>query len=219
EGDGCRLAAAAPATANGAAALDADLPQHVLRAGAPLLIRDVQTDARVSRRELWQRHGYAAYYGLPLGDAEGALGVLGLFLPANAAAPTGEERCLLDMFAIQASLALRNSVLMATVERQRSTLEQAQTELFEAAKVRAVGHLVSGVVHEVNNLLGSVTLRTERLLEAPPDQKTAHELRALQGPCREIGDVIGELRRFSTAGGHRVLVDLTALLERILRLR
>ncbi len=124
------------------------------------------------------------------------------------------------MYAIQASLALRNSVLVATVERQVATLELAKGELFEATKVLAVGHLVSGVVHEVNNLLGTVTLRMERLLEAPRDAETAYQLRALEGHCREIGDVIGELRRFSTAGGlGRALVDLTAMLERILRLR
>ena len=111
-------------------------------------------------------------------------------------------------------------MLAATVERQTATLEVAKGELVEAAKVLALGHLVSGVVHEVNNLLGTVTLRMERLLEAPPDAETAHQLRALEGHCREIGDVIGDLRRFATGGGiGRTLVDLTALLERILRLR
>ncbi len=220
EGEGFRLVAAAPATAADAAVLDADLPRHVLRAGRPLLIRDARADGRVRRRGLWQRRGYAAYYGLPLGDADGPLGVLGLSLPLGAAVPVAEECRLLDMYAIQASLALRNSVLVATVERQVATLELAKGELFEATKVLAVGHLVSGVVHEVNNLLGTVTLRMERLLEAPRDAETAYQLRALEGHCREIGDVIGELRCFSTAGGlGRALVDLTAMLERILRLR
>src|SRR5262249_54569603 len=151
---------------------------------------------------------------------EGALGVLGLLLPASTTVPSGIERQLLDMYATQASLALRHSVLAATVERQATTLELAKGELFEAAKVLSLGHLVSGVVHEVNNLLGTVTLRMERLLEAPTDTETAHQLRALEGHCREIGDVIGELRRFSSAGGlGRALIDLTATLERILRLR
>lgn len=217
--DGFRLVAAAPVPAD-AAVLDADLAGHVLRAGRPVLIRDIRNDARVRRHGSWQRRGYAAYYGLPLVDADGPLGVLGLSLPAGAAPPTAAECRLLDMYAIQASLALRNSVLAATVERQGATLELAKEELFEAAKVLALGHLVSGVVHEVNNLLGTVTLRMERLLEASPDAETAHQLRALEGHCREIGDVIGELRRFSTASGAgRALVDLTALLERILRLR
>src|SRR3989442_3431907 len=198
-----RLAAVAPAPAADAAVLDADLPSRVLTAGSPLLIRG-------------KRAGDAGYYGLPLADGEGALGVLGLSLPAGAAAPSGIERQLLDMYAIQASLALRNSMLAATVERQAATLELAKGELFEAAKVLALGHLVSGVVHAVNNLLGTVTLRMERLLEAPPDAETARQLRALEGHCREIGDVIGELRRFSTAGGLGCApLDLTALLERI----
>src|SRR2546429_2091476 len=134
-------------------------------------------------------------------------------------AVTGVQTCALPI-STQASLALRHSVLAATVERQTATLEVAKGELVEAAKVLTLGHLVSGVVHEVNNLLGTVTLRMERLLEAPPDAETAHQLRALEGHCREIGDVIGDLRRFSTGGGiGRTLVDLTALLERILRLR
>ena len=207
EGDGVRLVAVAPSQATDVEALSADHARRVLNAGSPLLIRG-------------KRAGERSYYGLPLADTEGALGVLGLLLPASTTVPSGIERQLLDMYATQASLALRHSVLAATVERQATTLELAKGELFEAAKVLSLGHLVSGVVHEVNNLLGTVTLRMERLLEAPPDAETAHQLRALEGHCREIGDVIGELRRFSTAGGiGRVLVDLTALLERILRLR
>jgi C4-dicarboxylate-specific signal transduction histidine kinase len=207
DGDSLRAVAVAPSRATHVGALAADHARRVLTAGSPLLIRGKRASER-------------SYYGLPLADTEGALGVLGLSLPAGTTVPSGIERQLLDMYATQASLALRHSVLAATVERQATTLELAKGELFEAAKVLALGHLVSGVVHEVNNLLGTVTLRMERLLEAPPDPETARQLRALEGHCREIGDVIGELRRFSTAGGvGRVLVDLTALLERILRLR
>ena len=199
DGDGVRLVAVAPSQAS-VSELDADHARRVLNAASRLLIRG-------------KRAGEGSYYGLLLADTEGALGVLGLSLPPGTTVLPGIERQLLDMYATQASLALRHSVLAATVERQTATLEVAKGELVEAAKVLALGHLVSGVVHEVNNLLGTVTLRMERLLEAPPDAETAHQLRALEGHCREIGDVIGDLRRFATGGGiGRTLVDLTALL-------
>src|SRR5439155_20659530 len=118
DGDGVRLVAVAPSQAS-VSELDADHARRVLNAASRLLIRG-------------KRAGEGSYYGLLLADTDGALGVLGLSLPPGTTVLPGIERQLLDMYATQASLALRHSVLAATVERQTATLEVAKGELVEA---------------------------------------------------------------------------------------
>lgn len=202
------------------AALDEELAALVLRQARPLLIPDVRLDGDPRRRALWSERGYALYYGVPLPGPAGPLGVLGLALPAGAPAPPPEERRGIDLYAGQAALALRNLELTTTVERQHQTLEVARGELVEAAKFLALGHLVSDVVHEMSNLLGTVTLRMETLLDGSGDPQTEGQLQLLQSHCRQIGDLIGELRRFAGAGGWpRAPLDLGTSVERILRLR
>ncbi len=212
-------ACAGPLVASAAAALDADLPPLVLRKGRAVLVRDVRVNFRVRSRALWRERGYAAWFGVPLPGADAPVGVLGLALPASARPPGRQERAVLDAYAAQLALVLRAERLSATVDRQARALEVARTELLEAAKLLALGHLVSDVVHEASNVLGTVMLRMESLLEEPCDAQTGTELHALDAHCRQIGDLLHELRRFWGGGGARAIVNLDALVERLLHLR
>lgn len=217
-----RLVGAATETgpAPSLAVLDADLAGVVRRQARPLVIGDVRLEPPAARRTVWRERGYSLYFGLPLAGPAGPIGVLGLALLAGAPMVTSEERRTVELYAAQAGLALRNLELATTVERQGRTLEVARGELVEAAKVVALGHLVSDVVHEVSNLLGTVTLRMEALLEGPRDPQTEAQLQLLGAHCRQIGDLIGELRRFAGAGGWaRAPLDIATSIERIVRLR
>jgi signal transduction histidine kinase len=203
-----------------AATLDDDLAVQALGAPRPLRISDVRLDPRARRRALWRERGYAAWYGFPLLAPDGPVGVLGVALPSSAAVLAAHERRLLEMYAAQAALAVRAGRLAATVERQSAALEVAKTELLEAGKLLALGHLVSDVVHEASNVLGTITLRMEALLEGPRDAETETQLHALDAHCRQIADLLGELRRFSAGSGPSAMpVDIGASLERLLKLR
>lgn len=217
---GLTLAASAgPTVMRAAAMLDADLPPLVLRAGRALLVRDARRHARVGCRALWNERGYAVWYGVPLPGAGAPVGVLGLALPASERPPGRDERAVLDAHAAQAALVLRADRLAATADRQAQAIDVARTELLEAAKLAALGHLVSDVVHEVSNVLGTVMLRMEALLDEPRDPATGLGLRALDGHCRQIADLLHELRRFWSGGGVRAVVSLDVLVERLLHLR
>ncbi|MGH7389304.1 MAG: sensor histidine kinase [Candidatus Rokuibacteriota bacterium] len=212
-------ACAGPVVASAAAALDADLPPLVLRRGRAVLVRDARVNSRVRCGALWQERGYAAWLGTPLPGAGAPVGVLGLALPAGARPPGRQERAVLDAYATQAALVLRAERLAATADRHARALEVARAELLEAAKLLPLGHLVSDVVHEASNVLGTVMLRMESLLEEPGGAQTGAQLHTLGAHCRQVGDLLNELRRFWGGGGARAVVSLDALVERLLHLR
>jgi signal transduction histidine kinase len=221
-GGGLQLVATAgpEGAASRLASLDEPLAPMALQESQPLVIPDVRLEGRARIRTLWREQRYAFYCGLTLPGPTGPLGVLGVALPAGTAALSPDEIQGLALYAAQAALALGNADLAATVDRQGQTLDSARGELIEAAKLLALGHLVSDVVHEVSNLLGAVTLRMEALLEGPRDQHLESQVPLLQAHCRQIGDLIGELRRFAGASDWpRAPLDLGASVERILHLR
>jgi len=161
----------------------------------------------------------ATWYGLPL-DAGGRGAALVLAVPATGRPLTAPERRSLEMYAQQASLALRLTRVQEALHHQHAALDTARRELLECAKLLALGHLVSDVVHEASNLLGGLTLRLEALLENPPDQETAGLVLALHGQCRQIADLMADLRRLSNGGGRvEIGMDVDASIDRLLRLR
>ncbi len=165
-------------------------------------------DPRCRRHHLELRAGAE-----PLGDLE-------LILPADAPPLDADERWWLAMYAEQAALALRVRRLAATVERQHEGLDVARREIVECARLLALGHLVSDVVHEASNVFGTLTLAIEALLDDPGDAGTAAQVQALHAHCRHVASLLGDLRRFSRAAGRgEVGLDLDAAIDRLIRLR
>ena len=82
--------------------------------------------------------------------------------------------------------------LQARVEAQVNLVEQAQRQLYESARLRAVGQLAAGVAHEINNPLGFIS----------------SNLRVASDYLNELG---AKLRGDPLAG--QLLEDFRALLE------
>jgi signal transduction histidine kinase/ActR/RegA family two-component response regulator len=107
-------------------------------------------------------------------------------------------------------------VLVRDITEQRRT----QTQLQQAEKLAAMGQLVSGVAHEINNPAAIISGFAQTLLldQLPPDQ---HEtLQMIYDEATRIGRITSNLLAFARAGSkERTLVELNDVVRRTFALR
>jgi PAS domain S-box-containing protein len=102
------------------------------------------------------------------------------------------------------------------------TEERALTEqLVQQEKLVAVGQLVSGVAHELNNPLAGVLTFAELLLEAPPDDPELHEAaRTIYTEAKRAARIVSNLLTFARQHApERASTDLNRVLLDALELR
>ena len=106
--------------------------------------------------------------------------------------------------------------LVRDVTEQRRT----QTQLQQAEKLAAMGQLVSGVAHEINNPAAIISGFAQTLLldQLTPDQRETIQM--MYDEATRIGRITSNLLAFARAGSkERTLVDLNEIVKRTYALR
>lgn len=104
-------------------------------------------------------------------------------------------------------------ILVEDVTEQR----MLEAQIIQTEKMASIGQLVSGVAHELNNPLTSITGLAELLLERPPHPELPREhLRVIHDQAERASRIVRNLLTFARKGGvtEKTAVDLNDVVTR-----
>ena len=185
----------------------------------PDMLADPSVEMSPELRERIAAHGFRGAVAIPLLTHERLIGALSLWLDTGRLLSPDELQAF-EALADQAALAFENARLYASARDSFARLRDTQVQLVQAAKMSAVGQLVSGVAHELNNPLSVIVGYGQLLLarEVPPAMKRPIEMVVSQAD--RMAKIVRNLLFFSRQRPpERAALDLNEVVERTLLLR
>lgn len=198
----------------------AGLTEYLLGTRRPLLIR---RDFMAQCERLGIRFGgrpARCWMGAPMVFREKSVGVIALQSYELENVFDEDHLSVLENVAAQAAGAIENARLFQQTCASLEQLQTAQQLLLQSEKLAAVGQLISGIAHELNNPLTGVVGWTQYLMAQGVSENIGRHLATINEQAQRASTIVQNLLAFSRQHKpEQTLVDLSQILDRTLALR
>ena len=191
-------------------------------AGTALAEGEVVNVPDVTRDERYIKGGsrpVASMLVAPMRLGDRSIGTLSVdSTQANAFAEQDEH--LLMTLATQAAVAIDNARLVRDLQRSLTELESTQEALVQSEKLSAIGQLIAGVAHELNNPLQAVMGYAQLLQAKDVDDQMRHDLDRISVQSQRAAKIVQNLLTFARQRkADRQRVAINDIVERVVELR
>jgi len=178
----------------------------VAKTGEPLYIPDVSKDSRYIP-------------GSPEGKSEAAFAlkirdkVIGVLdIESNKFNGFDDEDLkLLSSFASQVSIFIENAQLFSDLKKTLQELRQAQEQIIQTEKLKALGEMASGVAHDFNNvlsvILGNIQLLSFQLDRLSPEE-VREQLRIVERSTKDGAETVRRIQEFTGVRRDKEFISL-----------
>jgi len=168
-----------------------------IRHSESVLVADAQDDPRFYG-QIDQQTGLSTRSMLcvPMISKNKAIGVIEV-IDSRRGRFTKSDLRLLEAFAPQAATAIDNASLHESIKAQMAELERTQDQLLQAEKLSAIGRLVAGVAHELNNPLTAIVGYSQLLLETCEDEQISEDLERIDREAQRCANIVESLLSFA----------------------